>query len=95
MATPEGRVKAKVSLVLTGNENTYYDMPVPYGYGKSTLDYIGCNAGRYFAIETKASGKLPTDRQKLTMTMMERAGAKIFVIDGVNGQLEELQGWLI
>lgn len=93
--TPEGKVKSKVSLVLTANENTYYDMPVPYGYGKATLDYIGCNAGRYFAIETKAPGKTPTDRQKLTILMMERAGAKVFVIDGANGQLEELQAWLI
>lgn len=93
--TPEGKVKREVSAILKGDANTYYFMPVPGGYGESTLDYVGCNAGRWFAIETKAPGKKPTDRQKMIASMMERAGGKVFVIDGDPAQYLELKVWLI
>jgi hypothetical protein len=89
--TPEGRVKRKVSELLKETEELWYDMPVPGGFGKSTLDYIGCHRGRFFSIETKAPGKKPTPRQKQIISIMERAGAKVFVIDG---DLTELKDWL-
>lgn len=89
--TPEGKVKAKVSAVLKAADRMYYNMPVPGGYGESTLDYVGCYCGRFFAIETKAPGQKPTDRQRMIIAMMERAGAKVFVIDG---DTQELEGWL-
>lgn len=93
--TPEGKVKRKVSAILAEfASTTYYTMPVPGGYGESTLDYVGCNLGRFFAIETKAPGKKPTDRQNAIATMMTRAGGKVFVIDGEPSQLEELRVWL-
>lgn len=90
-STPEGKVKRKVSAILKTKDELYYFMPVPSGFGESTLDYIGCYRGRLFAIETKAPGKKPTDRQKTTIAMIERAGGRCFVIDGDTTELEE---WL-
>ncbi len=89
--TPEGKVKAKVSRLLTATPGVYYHMPVPGGYGGTTLDYIGCLAGKFFAIETKKPGAKPTDRQKQIIASIERAGGKVFVIDG---NTEELEQWL-
>lgn len=66
-------------------------MPVPSGFGESTLDYIGCYRGKYFAIETKAPGKKPTDRQNMVIDKMRKAGGKVFVIDG---DLTELKQWI-
>lgn len=67
-------------------------MPVPGGYGRSTLDYIGCHFGRAFAIEAKAPGKHPTSRQIGTIEDLEAAGAVVFVVDGQKG-LDELSAW--
>jgi hypothetical protein len=89
--TPEGKVKKKVSDLLKATPGVYYYMPVPGGFGAATLDYVGCYLGRFFGIETKAPGQKPTARQLQTIAAMERAGGKIFVIDG---DLMELQLWL-
>lgn len=89
--TPEGKVKAAVSEILKNTPGLYYNMPVPGGFGESTLDYIGCYFGRFFAIETKRPGLKPTDRQKVIIAIMERAGAKVFVIDG---DTKELEAWI-
>lgn len=89
--TPEGNVKRKVSGLLKATPGVYYHMPVPGGYGDSTLDYIGCYLGRFFAVETKAPGKKPTPRQLQTIAAIERSGGKVFVIDG---DLSELEDWL-
>jgi hypothetical protein len=80
--TPEGKVKRKVSDFLKGVEGLYYFMPVPSGYGESTLDYIGCYHGRLFAIETKKPGGKPTGRQEQIISAITRAGGAVFVIDG-------------
>ena len=91
--TPEGKVKAKVKAVLKScGPAVYYDMPVPGGFGKPTLDFIGFAWGHGFAIETKAPGKKPTERQQTTIENMEAAGAKVFVIDG---DTTELATWLL
>lgn len=89
--TPEGKVKAKVSKILRDTPNTYFHMPVPGGFGGTTLDYIGCHFGVFFAIETKKPGGKPTDRQNMIIEQMRRAGGKVFVIDG---DTEELEDWL-
>lgn len=89
--TPEGKVKRKVSGLLKATPGVWYDMPVPSGFGGSTLDYIGCYLGRFFAVETKAPGKKPTPRQLQTIAAIERSGGKVFVIDG---DLSELEAWL-
>lgn len=89
--TPEGKVKAKVSGLLKATPACYYFMPVQGGFGAATLDYLGSHMGRFFAIETKAPGKKPTSRQVQTISTLERAGAKVFVIDG---DIMELAHWL-
>ena len=93
MATPEGKVKAKISALLKTHEPAlWYYMPVQNGMGKAVLDYIGFDHGRGFAIEAKAPGEEPTDRQNTTIRDMVASGAKVFVIDG---DLTELEDWLI
>ena len=92
--TPEGKVKMKVSQTLIERgTSVYYHMPVPGGYGVTTLDYVGVFAGKFFAIETKKLGGKPTDRQLLIIQMIEAAGGRVFVIDGPTGIIE-LRKWL-
>lgn len=99
--TPEGKVKAKVTKVLKDakKHGLYYYMPVPSGYGTTTLDYIGCFRGRFFAIETKApkvkgksAGKL-THQQKLTYHEMRNALGRVFIIDS-DEDILTLGGWI-
>lgn len=87
--TPEGKVKAKVSRLLKEAKGMYYFMPVQGGFGSSTLDYLGCHLGRFFAVETKKPGAKPTERQQQIIASIERAGGKTFVIDGDTTELEE------
>jgi hypothetical protein len=92
--TPEGKVKAKVKKILKKYPH-WGDWPVPSGYGKGTLDYIGCIAGRFFAVEVKAEGNKPTALQDRTITEMRWHGAEVFVIAGVNDlELVNLDHWL-
>ena len=89
--TPEGKVKRRVSMILSRGEEVYYFMPVQTGYGSPTLDYLGSSRGRAFAIETKAPGKKPTIRQLAIIETMEQAKMKVFVIDGEPAQYEALR----
>lgn len=86
--TPEGRVKRKVSDLLKSVPGLWYTMPVPSGFGESTLDYLGSYNGLFFAVETKAPGKKPTPRQLNTIAAIQRGGGKVFVIDGDTTELE-------
>lgn len=88
MSTPEAKVKARVSGLLQSYDGLYYFMPVPSGYGESSLDYLGCYRGRFFAVETKAPGKAPTKRQLQCTSRIERAGGVVFVIDGDPSELK-------
>lgn len=72
MRTPEGALKDKVKVFLK-ERGAYFFMPVQTGYGVSSLDFIGCYKGRFFAIETKGPGKIPTPRQQATMREMAAA----------------------
>ena len=94
--TPEGKVKASIKRALKTLQDKgvplYYHMPVQNGMGKPTLDFIGCINGEFFAIETKAPGKKPTERQQSTIDEMCRAGAHVMVYDGTNPEV--LAGWL-
>lgn len=96
MATPEGRVKADIRKVLNAySPCLWYDMPVPGGYGKPTLDFICTYKSVAFAIEAKAPGKNPTDRQQITMCSMLEAGMAVFTIDGKDSLgMRELKRWL-
>lgn len=95
-STPEGKVKEQVKralkLLQSKGYPVYYHMPVQNGMGKPTLDFIGCIKGQFFAIETKAPGKKPTERQQSTIEDMRKAGAHVFVYDGSNPEV--LAGWL-
>lgn len=95
--TPEGKVKAVVTKLLKSyGTRVYFEMPVPGGYGKSGLDYIGFANGRGFAVETKKNeNSEPTDRQKKVIREMKAAGAHVFVIQGRDDpELKLLAGWL-
>ena len=91
--TPEGKIKRRVSQFLKTklNDQLWYDMPVPGGFGGSSLDYLGCYYGMFFSIETKAPGNKLTPRQEVTKASMERAGGKVFVID--SDDISELEKW--
>lgn len=93
VTTPEGRTKIKIrELLLTAG--AYYHMPVQNGMGKPTLDYVGCHKGRFFAVEAKAPGKVPTPRQEMTIREIQKASGIVFVIDGVEGSYAALESWL-
>lgn len=92
--TPEGKVKKSIKKVLDPRlPALYYHMPVPSGYGKSTLDFVGCYYGRFFSIEAKAQGEAPNERQDGIIEDMIAAGATVFVIDGDDGMMM-LEDWL-
>lgn len=93
--TPEGRVKLKVRDLLADYAGMYSYWPVPSGYGKTSLDILGCYRGRFFSVETKAPGKKPTLRQTMEIQDIEAAMGKSFVIAGVDDPtLIELKIWL-
>lgn len=77
--TPEGKVKEKVKRLLK-KYDCYQFWPVQTGYGAPTLDCIACANGYFIGIETKAPGKHPTPRQKLTIDDMNASKATVFVI---------------
>jgi hypothetical protein len=94
--TPEAKVKDKVRKILESyGEELYAYWPVPTGFGKTTLDVLGCYRGKFFAIETKADHKKPTLRQTGELNRMERAMGRTFVIIGTTSPvLLELRFWL-
>lgn len=91
--TPEGKVKKKITELLRSYPRLYFFMPVQGGYGSPCLDYIGGHNGRAFAIEAKAEGKRPTQRQTDTINEMTAAGIRVFVIDSEK-ELQPLRAWL-
>jgi hypothetical protein len=78
----EKTVKAAVKKRLR-EIGAYQFWVVPFGLGDTTLDCIGCHKGTFFGIETKAPGKKPTLKQKLTMEEIEKAGGLVFLVDNV------------
>jgi hypothetical protein len=81
MATPEGRIKAMVSKALKELPKTYKFMPVQNGLGASTLDYLLCVGGYFFAIETKKPGGKMTPRQEIVAKEIREAGGEVYVVD--------------
>jgi hypothetical protein len=72
---PRTERKLKVQVAAMLNEaGAWYFMPVPTGMQVATLDFIGCYKGRFFAIETKRSGEVPTERQTICMQRIKEAG---------------------
>jgi hypothetical protein len=99
MLTPEGRTKKKINNLLDEyGSHIYIYMPVPGGYGKQTIDYLGCIHGVFFGIEAKRpdgspSQRRPTARQEDTMNAIRMAGGVTFVIWDDAG-VAELKKWL-
>jgi len=79
--TPEGKIKRAVSRAIAKFPNVYKFMPVPAGFGPSSLDYLLCVNGHFLAIETKAPGKKLTPRQQLCAKQITDAGGLVLVID--------------
>jgi hypothetical protein len=78
--TPEGKVKMRVKVMLDMFD-AYRFMPVQTGFGVPTLDFLVCIRGHFIAIETKAPGKKPTERQETTIEQIKSAGGHVFVVD--------------
>jgi hypothetical protein len=93
--TPEGRTKRKIREVFNKykSHGIYVYMPVPSGYGKSSLDYLGFICGLGFAVEAKAPGQKPKPRQEGIIEDIERGGVPVFVIDD-DATLAKLDRWL-
>lgn len=93
--TPEGEVKdvLRALLALYTPIHTYW--PVPSGFGKATIDVIGCYRGRFFAVETKARGKKPTLRQEAVLQEIGMAMGRTFVMSGPQDpEFDRLRQWL-
>jgi hypothetical protein len=90
--TPEGKVKAKVKAHLK-KVGCYFEMPVPSGYGKSGLDFVGCYRGFYFQIEAKAEGNEPTPRQRATILDIQRAGGGAGWGHDADAIIESFEEW--
>jgi hypothetical protein len=93
--TPEGRIKKKLKDLLDSyGKALYYYMPVPSGYGKSTIDYLGCARGRFFGIEAKGRpDQGPTVRQEGVIEDILAAGGVVFVVND-DVSLAHFQVWL-
>ena len=74
MSTPENRIKHLINQILSTLPNLYRFMPVPSGYGATTIDYLCCYKGHFFGIEAKAPGKVPTPRQDYVLEQIRLAG---------------------
>jgi hypothetical protein len=86
---PESKVKDDVKAYLE-KIGAYWYMPVPVGFGRPTLDFLVCWRGHFIGIETKAPGKNPTVRQKLTIKQIQAAGGRTAVVYCLN----DLQSFL-
>jgi hypothetical protein len=82
-AGPEKKTKDAIRALLKEIGAWYY-MPVPMGYGKQAVDFIGVHRGRGFLIEAKRAdgqSKGPTKRQSDTLEEAAMAGALVCVED--------------
>ena len=92
--TPEGKVKAKVKVILK-ELFAYYIMPVTGGFGTSGApDFLVCLNGRFVGIECKAGKGKPTALLEKNLHGITRAGGEALVINEENvGNLRELLIW--
>ena len=90
MKTPESYKKDDVRKWLKAI-GAYRFSPVQMGMGATTLDDLVCIGGRFVGIEYKAEGKVPTPRQRLTMTEIQRAGGVAVWGDSAEKIIEQLK----
>lgn len=92
--TSERTIKFRIKAVLDKYRSCcYYFMPVPGGYGRQTLDYLGFVCGKGFAIEAKRSDGKPTPRQEVTIAQIGAAGVPVFVIKDEDS-LDVFKNWI-
>jgi hypothetical protein len=95
MTTPEGHTKRRLRQILAQYDGMYSYWPVPSGFGRTTVDVIGCYRGRFFIVETKAEGKKPTLKQTIELQRAEAAMGRSFVMAGPKDPaFEGLTAWL-
>ena len=88
--TPEGYLKNQVKAYLK-SIGAWFFMPVPTGFGvRGVPDFIGCLQGKFFAIETKTTGRQPTVFQEMCIAAIKKAGGAA----GVAYTLEEAKDLL-
>jgi hypothetical protein len=95
--TPEGKVKAKVKVILK-ELGAYYTMPVTGGFGTSGApDFLVCFKGNFVGIECKAGKGKPTALQEKNLHDIAQAGGQALVIneDNVADLKRELFTWKI
>jgi hypothetical protein len=93
--TPEGKVKAKVKVILK-ELGAYYTMPVTGGFGTSGApDFLVCFKGNFVGIECKAGKGKPTALQEKNLHDIAQAGGQALVIneDNVTDLRRELFTW--
>ena len=83
-ATPEKKIKDKVTSVLKA-EGVYHFFPATHGYGRSGVpDIVGCVNGRFLGIECKANGNKPTALQVRELESIRRSNGVAVVVDETN-----------
>jgi hypothetical protein len=95
--TPEGKVKARVKVILK-EVGAYYTMPVTGGFGTSGApDFLVCLKGNFVGIECKAGKGKPTTLQEKNLHDIAQAGGQALVIneDNVADLRRELLTWKI
>lgn len=85
MDTPEGKVKKEIKAFLE-SIGAWYFMPVQTGYGRRTLDFLGCYRGRFFAIEAKRGDRIekPAAFQALEIHEILSHGGLAFMAQSVD-----------
>jgi hypothetical protein len=84
LATPEGRVKARVKIVLK-RLGAYFAMPVGTGYGNSGVpDFLVCFRGWFIGVECKAGDEEPTALQMKNLYMIQKTGGYTLVVNEDN-----------
>lgn len=82
--TPEAKVKKKVKEILK-SAGAYYAMPMGTGFGNSGVpDFLVCFQSKFFGIECKANGNMPTALQESNLERIRDAGGIAIVIDETN-----------
>ena len=92
--TPEGKVKARVKVILK-ELFAYYTMHVTGGFGTSGApDFLVCLKGNFIGIECKAGKGKPTALQEKNLHDIAQAGGQALVINEDNVEnLRELLIW--
>ena len=63
------------------------------GVAAGVPDVLAIHHRRTFALELKVDGNKPTPTQTETMAAMERAGATVADVQGLDAALAQLEAW--